>query len=180
MALEKHGSKEGILPVTRYLSLVTLTITMKGTAMILDILENANKYADLHKGFAEAFTFLQRPDLIDLPVGRYEIDGERVFALVSREHGQQREEGQLETHEEYVDIQFVLEGTDEMGWKPKALCKEPVDAYDPKTDLQFFTDEPHAWVPTAPGMFVVFFPEEAHLPLISEGELHKVVVKVAV
>ena len=36
------------------------------------------------------------------------------------------------------------------------------------------------WLPVASGMFVVFFPEDAHLPLISPGLIHKVVVKVAV
>jgi YhcH/YjgK/YiaL family protein len=47
-------------------------------------------------------------------------------------------------------------------------------------DMQFFTDEPDAWIATKSGTFVIFFPEDAHLPLISSGQIHKVVVKVAV
>jgi YhcH/YjgK/YiaL family protein len=148
--------------------------------MILDVLENAHGYLALNKGFAKAVEFLLRPDLHELPVERYKIDGDRVYAMVAKEPGRKKEDALLETHEQYIDIQLVLAGTDEMGWKPKLSCQQPSGAYDQEEDIQFFTDEPDAWVPVGPGAFVVFFPEDAHLPLISAGQLHKVVVKVAV
>ena len=148
--------------------------------MILDVLENARRYLDLHKGFAKAIDFLSRPDLQELPAAKYEIDGDRVYAMVSREPGRRKEDALLETHEKYIDIQLVLAGTDEMGWKPRSLCKQPAGAYDHTTDMQFFADEPDAWLATQSGAFVIFFPEDAHMPLISSGQLHKVVVKVAV
>lgn len=147
--------------------------------MILDIIENANRYSTLHRGFAKAIEFLLRPDLKELPVGKYEIDGERVFAMVSKEFGRKREDALLETHEKYIDIQLVLAGTDTMGWKPKSLCRNPTGAYDPEEDIQFFADDPDAWIATQSGAFVIFFPEDAHMPLISSGQLHKVVVKIA-
>jgi YhcH/YjgK/YiaL family protein len=67
--------------------------------MILDILENAHRYLALHKGFAKAFDFLLRPDLKELPVGKYEIDGDRVYAMVSKNTGRRKENALLETHE---------------------------------------------------------------------------------
>ncbi len=148
--------------------------------MILDILGNVHCYLALNKGFAKAIEFLLRPDLKDLPVDKYEIDGERVYAMVSRSPGRKKEDALLETHEKYIDIQLVLEGTDDMGWKPKSLCKKPSGEYDQKADVQFFMDEPDAWISTESGVFAIFFPEDAHMPLISSGQLHKVVVKVAV
>ncbi len=148
--------------------------------MILDVLENAHRYAALNRGFATAFEFLFRPDLKQLPTGKYQIDGERVYAMVSREQGRSRGDAQLETHQKYIDIQLVLAGTDDMGWKPKVLCKQPSVGYDPKEDIQYFADEPDAWLSVKSGSFVIFFPEDAHLPLISSGQLHKVVVKVAI
>ncbi len=147
--------------------------------MILDVLENAHRYLALNRGFAAAMEFLLRPDLKELPVGKYEIDGDRVYAMVSREPGRRKEDALLETHEKHIDIQLVLAGTDEMGWKPKSLCKQPSGAYDRKGDIQFFADQPDAWLSTRSGAFVVFFPEDAHMPLISQCQLHKVVVKVA-
>jgi len=146
--------------------------------MILDIIENANRYAALHREFAKAIDFLLRPELKELPEGKYEIDGECVFAMVSKEFGRKKEDALLETHEKYIDIQLVLEGTDTMGWKPKSLCKNPTGAYDEGEDIQYFADEPDTWVATNSGVFVIFFPEDAHIPLIASGQLHKVVVKI--
>lgn len=148
--------------------------------MILDVLENAHRYLALRQGFALAFEFLGRSDLRELPVDTYEIDGERVYAMVAKETGRKREDSLLEAHERYIDIQLVLAGIDTMGWKSKSLCKQPSAPYDPEADIQFFADEPDAWLPTQSGAFAIFFPEDAHMPLISSGHIHKVVVKIAV
>jgi len=148
--------------------------------MILDVLENAPRYLALNEGFAKAIEFLLRPDLKDLPVAKYELDGDRVYAMVSKDFGRKREDAQLETHEKYIDIQLVLAGTDDMGWKPKSMCNQPSGEYDQKADMQIFADEPDAWIATKSGAFVIFFPEDAHMPLISSEQIHKVVVKVAV
>jgi len=123
--------------------------------------------------------FLLRPDLKELPIGKYEIDGDRVYAMVSKDPGRRREEALLEAHERYIDIQLVLAGTDDMGWKPKSLCRQPSGAYDREGDIRFFVDEPDAWLSVRSGAFVIFYPEDAHMPLISSGQLHKIVVKVA-
>lgn len=148
--------------------------------MILDILENAHRYLVLNKGFTKAMAFILRPGLQELPVGKYEIDGDRIFAMVSKIPGARKEDAQLEAHQQYIDIQLVLAGTDHMGWKPRSLCRQPSGKYDQKEDVQFFADEPDAFLSTRSGSFVIFFPEDAHMPAISLGQLHKVVVKVAV
>ena len=147
--------------------------------MILDVLGNAHHYLALNKGFAKAIEFLLRPDLNELSVDNYEIDGDRVYAMVAKDPGRKKEDALLETHEKYIDIQLVLAGTDDMGWKPKSSCKQPSGEYDKESDVQFFADEPAVWLSTQRGGFAIFFPEDAHMPLISSGQLHKVVVKVA-
>ncbi|HIJ80025.1 MAG: YhcH/YjgK/YiaL family protein [Desulfobulbaceae bacterium] len=148
--------------------------------MILDVLENAPRYLTLNPGFAKAFEFLQRPDLKELAVDRYEIDGERVYAMVAKEHGRKKDDALLESHVQYIDIQLVLAGVDEMGWKPKTRCKDSSGPYNQAEDIQFFADLPDAWLATRSGEFAIFFPEDAHMPLISSGVIHKVVVKIAV
>jgi len=146
--------------------------------MILDVLENAHRYLFMNKGFTRAVEFLLRPELKELPVGKYEIDGERVFAMVSKDMGLKKEDALLETHEKFIDIQLVLSGTDDIGWKPKSLCNRPSGEYDPTSDLQFFTDTPNTWLSIESGEFAIFFPEDAHMPMISSGKIHKVVVKI--
>lgn len=148
--------------------------------MILDTLENRNRYAGLHDDFGRAFDFLAGSGPAGLPTGRCDIDGDRVFAIVSEGPGRSRAGAQLETHARYIDIQYVVSGTDEMGWKPAARCLSPAAPYDPGKDIAFFEDTPEAWVAVPAGAFAIFFPEDAHLPLVSQGVIRKVVVKVSV
>lgn len=148
--------------------------------MIIDLLQNADRYAASHPAFGRAFAFLRRPELEDLPVGRHDIDGDRLFAIVARDAARNRDSAELEVHEKYIDIQLVLAGHDDMGWRPVASCRQPVGTYDADDDIRFFADRPLVWLPVTAGMFAVFFPEDGHLPLTGEGIIHKVVVKVAV
>ncbi len=111
---------------------------------------------------------------------RNEIDGDKLFALMSRKIGKQRNEAKLEVHRKYIDIQFVLGGIDTMGWKPASDCSEVLAAYDEEKDIGFFADEPSMWCPVHAGAYAIFFPEDAHAPMVSNGEIHKIILKVAV
>ncbi len=146
--------------------------------MILDQLENWRRYAALNSGFASAFEFLRRGDLTELPEGKHPIDGDRVFAIVVRAEGVGKDKARLEIHKKYVDIQFCLSGTDEIGWKPTDCCCG-AEGFDEDNDLGFFTDEAEAWSVVTPGRFAIFFPADAHAPLGGAGPIHKVIVKVA-
>jgi len=146
--------------------------------MILDILENAKFHVDRNKGFEKAFEFLARPDLKDLAAGKYEIDGDRVYAMVQIGPGREKEGALLEAHRDYIDIQLVLEGLDEMGWKATSTCVNPKGEYIADDDARLYSDSPDAWITVGAGSFVVFYPADAHMPSISDGQLHKVVIKV--
>jgi YhcH/YjgK/YiaL family protein len=147
--------------------------------MILDTLAQADRYLALHPLFARAFEFLRSTDLGALAPGMHTIQDEQLFAIVEACPGRTRAEAKLECHRRYIDIQLVLEGTDEMGWKPLAECVAPVTDYDAARDIRFFNDSPSSWIVTTPGSFCLFFPDDAHAPLVSSGTIRKVVVKVA-
>jgi len=147
--------------------------------MILDTLGNAAKYAGLKVGMSEAFGFLDQPRLAELPDGKYEIAGDRVYAIIAHENGRKVIEGELEAHRKYIDIQYVISGDESMGWKPREGLVNSID-YDEERDLEFFEENPDSIVRIPPGSFVIFLPTDAHLPLIGRGQIHKVVVKVAV
>lgn len=146
--------------------------------MILDKLGNAVRYNPLHEKFASAFDFLNRLVMENPGDGLYEIEGRDVYATLSLSPGRRREDARLEAHRKYIDIQFVLNGIDTMGWLPRSNCRLPIDSYDSDSDIEFFRDEPDLWIPVRAGMFVIFFPEDTHMPLISESTIHKVVVKI--
>jgi YhcH/YjgK/YiaL family protein len=148
--------------------------------MILDTLASLNRYTALHPRFERAFEYLRCTDLMMLSLGRYAVQGEQLFAIVEHCAGRTRAEAKLECHRRYIDIQLVLEGVDEMGWKPVADCVDPATDYDEARDIRFFNDAPSGWIATPPGKFCIFFPEDAHAPLVSSGHIRKVVMKVAV
>ena len=148
--------------------------------MILSSLINGNRYAALHPLFPRAFEFIRNTNLLSLEPGIYRIIGDELFAIVESLPGRTREEAQLECHRKYIDIQLVLEGTDEMGWKALGDCHHPVSDYSAEKDIQFFHDAPATWITTPPDHFCIFFPEDAHAPLVSTGNIRKVIFKIAV
>ena len=148
--------------------------------MILSTLANADCYAALHSLFPRAFEFMRNTDMLSLAPGRYPIIDKQLFVIVENVPGRMRADAQLECHRRYIDIQLVLEGTDEMGWKALADCCEPVSDYNAEKDIQFFHDAPATWIATPPGVFCIFFPDDAHAPLVSDGNIRKAVFKIAV
>ena len=147
--------------------------------MIFSTLSQSDRYAALHPLFPRAFEYIRNTDLMSLAPGHHPILGEDMFAIVEHMPGRTREAAQLEVHRRYIDIQLVLEGIDEMGWRPLIECSEPADEYSAERDIRFFRDAPAAWIATPPGAFCIFFPEDAHAPLVSSGSIRKVVLKIA-
>ena len=148
--------------------------------MILSTLSQSGRYSALHPLFPRAFDYIRNTDLFTLAPGRYPIVGDDLFAIVEQVPGRTREMAKLEAHRRYIDIQLVLDGIDEMGWKPLADCYNPVSDYSTEKDIQFFHDTPASWIATLPDAFCIFFPEDAHAPLVSTGSIHKVIFKIAV
>lgn len=147
--------------------------------MILSALSQSDRYAALHPQFAQVFDYIRNTDLYALPPGRYLIAGEEVFAIVEHVPARTREMARLEAHRRYIDIQLVLEGDEQMGWKPLADCYNPVSEHSMEKDIGFFHDAPASWVSVPPDHFCIFFPEDAHAPLIGTGQIRKVIFKIA-
>jgi len=145
--------------------------------MILDTLDNAARYDSLHPRFKQAFDWLQSRRLEELPNGRQEIEGTHLYAIVMREGGRGLAAAKYETHRKYIDIQYLVTGSDLMGWS-HLVPELKSQGYDAAKDLEFYEAKPALWVPVPAGTFTMFFPEDAHAPMAGEGPMLKVVVKV--
>ena len=148
--------------------------------MILDLLENASRYQSLHPGFKAAFDFLHTADFEQLSDGRHEIDGDRVFVVIARGQGRGRAGAKLEAHRRYIDIQFAVEGTDEVGWKPTVQCDQPESDFDESNDVILYRDPSVLWTPLSGTAFAIYYPEDAHAPMAGEGTLRKAVAKILI
>jgi YhcH/YjgK/YiaL family protein len=148
--------------------------------VIIDHIEQADKYAAIHTGIGQAFQYLQTTDLEMLNPGRYPIDGDRLFAIVETYETKPHDQGRWEAHQRYIDIQYVIAGSEKMGYAQVGDL-ELTHAYDPEKDIAWFAGDGSMVTVTA-GSFVVFFPEDAHMPGLADEEpatVRKVVVKIA-
>ena len=150
--------------------------------MIIDTLANAGKYHCVNPLFAEAFEYISHTDLDALEPGTYEISGEALKAVLMEKPGKTAEESleKFECHNKHIDIQVLLKGEEQIGWKPRTDCKEPKGDYNPEKDVLFYQDVPDMYFELKPGQFVILFPEDVHAPMISEGNIKKLVIKVRV
>jgi biofilm protein TabA len=148
--------------------------------MILDTLSQCERYLRLHPAFLRAFEFLGRPDLALLGPGRHTVDGDRLYVSIDHKEGRGREGARLESHRRYIDIQFTIEGNEEIGWLPVAGCDLPNGAFDEDRAIRFYEDRPRTWVSVPPGQFAIFFPDDAHAPLGGHGLLKKAIAKIAI
>jgi biofilm protein TabA len=148
--------------------------------MICSTISQSDRYTALHPLFPRAFEFMRNTDLHALTPGVHQIVDKQLFVIVEEAAGRTRAEAKLECHRRYIDIQLVLEGVDEMGWKPLADCHQPIDEYNSERDIRFFDDVPASWIATPAGAFCIFFPDDTHAPLVSSGAIRKVIFKVAV
>ncbi|MFP4250608.1 MAG: YhcH/YjgK/YiaL family protein [Armatimonadota bacterium] len=148
--------------------------------MIIDRLENADRYNPLHSGFAAAFEALREIDFESVPDGTQEIDGDRLTMNVIRSQAKRMEDVWLEVHRRYIDIQYLISGEEQFGWQLADDCEMPMGEYNAEKDTIKYEDIPEGWFPLLPGAFAIFFPEDAHAPMLGEGPINKVVLKVAV
>ena len=146
--------------------------------MILDTIANSALYENAHPLFKKAFDFLKSADLANLPCGKIEIDGDKVYASIQEPEGKNQADAKLEAHRKYIDLQYVVTGNEAMGWAPVCGLGHAMP-FDEKNDYCLFGDKPQSFFDVRPGCFAIFFPEDAHAPNIGTGKHRKVVVKIA-
>lgn len=149
--------------------------------MILDVFENRDRYYSLHKGFNEAFDFLEKCLESPPATGKYEVQGNQIYALVQQYETAPAEERKWEGHRKYIDIQFMLSGREIIEWANIADAADIV--YNEEKDvLRCFVPE-GTDCKLSKGCFAVFYPEDLHKPSCIWDEKNivgKIVVKVAV
>lgn len=147
--------------------------------MILDSLENRARYYALHPRLEKAFDYLLTADLGALPAGRHTIDGDDIFINVMDVDLKRPADAKLEVHDRYLDIQVLVRGEREsFGWSRRDRLTQPLGTFDVQKDIRFFDDAPQTYYEVMPGQFTLLFPEDAHAPMVGEGAIRKVIVKV--
>jgi biofilm protein TabA len=148
--------------------------------MIIDSLANADKYISLHPRFAKAFAFIKEQDLAHIEAGKYPNDGTELHASVSNKDGVAAADAKFEAHDHFIDIQVCPSGSEKIGWSPREKCATVKTPYNAEKDVTFFGDRPDTYFQLHEGQFAIFYPEDVHAPMIGEGPIRKLVVKVRI
>ena len=83
--------------------------------MIIDIKENLELYSNLNNRLKLAIEYLEKTDFTKIESGKYSILGDEIFALVNNYKTQPEEKCLLEAHKKYIDLQFMVSGSEQIG-----------------------------------------------------------------
>ena len=145
--------------------------------MILDTLAESELIYPLYYSIEKAFVFLRSTDLNSLPIGRIYLDGDAVYASVQEYQTKPVDQGKWESHRRYIDIQYLVFGAELINYQN--LSKMKLGDYDSERDFQSMTGEGQL-IELAAGSFMAFFPQDAHMPGLTQdspSSVKKVVVK---
>lgn len=147
--------------------------------MIIDTLANMELYQDFNEKIYKGLAFLKETDVTALPIGRYDIDGDAIFALVQEYETKPLDQCRWEAHYKYTDIQYVVMGEEKMGYTNITGTSKTEDR--PAEDVYFLEADGDQFLVKA-GFFAIFTPQDAHMPGIAIAEpkhIKKVVIKIA-
>ena len=152
--------------------------------MIFDALSNSAHYVALHERFRAAFAFLDKVTREDLPTGRYELDGDGLFAMVQEYDTLRADQSRFEGHKRYIDIQYIVRESEviEVVEQSQAVAD---GEYSEEKDVCFYEDhDTSVRAVLHAGEYGIFMPHDIHKPGMSAGDMpehvKKVVVKVKI
>lgn len=145
--------------------------------MIVDTLDNLEKYVSVNPLFAEVVEFIKGHDLNKLEAGKHYLEGKDLFVNITTATGKTKEAATYETHKNMLDIQIPLSAPETYGYMP--LKDLPEAEYNAEKDVTKYPGlVGGSYVTCKPGEFAIFFPQDGHQPCIGEGEIHKAIFKV--
>lgn len=148
--------------------------------MVLSTIAESSRYEQLHPAFARVFEYIKTHDLLNAPLERIVLDGERLYINNVHPELVAQDKQPLEAHQQYLDIHVILEGTERFGWKSLKDCSSPRAPYDADGDYILFDEPATSYVDLKAGEMAIVWPEDAHAPIIGEGKVRKLIVKALV
>lgn len=146
--------------------------------MILSNLQNSGCIESLHPLFAKLFDYVKSHDLLHTPLGRIELDGDRLFINNVEPECVKAEKQVLEVHHAYIDVHILLEGEETIGWKAIEDVTNETKPYDAEADCALYDEPASSYVTLRPGQFLIVWPEDPHAPVIGSGKIRKLIAKV--
>ena len=149
--------------------------------MIVGNLKEIYRYKGLSKNIDTAIDFVMNTDLLNLPIGKCEIDGKNVYYMRQSYKCKPIGECVSENHNNYIDLQIVLKGCE--GFSYTHLNNKSVEVlipYNHEKDVTKYTTCDEFMMPLTDNMYALVFPEDIHKPTIKcdDSTVEKLVIKI--
>ena len=146
--------------------------------MILDTMDRLRLYRGLSPNLDFAIDSLQHLALDRMDIGEHDLLGDRVrLRLTETTLG---ETSLWEAHQKHIDLQLILKNRETICWAPVESIAG-FGEYRGGLDVMTSDDpQPGTALALRPGMFAIFFPEDAHRPGLGAGTGRKAVIKIRV
>ncbi|MGL6131913.1 MAG: YhcH/YjgK/YiaL family protein [Fusobacteriaceae bacterium] len=148
--------------------------------MIFDKIKNIGIYRGISKNLDLAIDEILKGDYKNSEVGKHEIDGRNVFYSTQVYKTKDLENCFFETHKEYIDIQLLIKGEENMAVSTMENL-QITQEYNPEKDVEKQKGECETVVKVSEDNFVIFFPAEPHMPgikVLENMDVKKVVFKI--
>lgn len=151
--------------------------------MIIDKVKNMERY--IPEKYREKIIQYMKSVTPEIEEGRYEIEGEEVFARVMSYETKPRAKCRIEAHNQHIDIQITLSGAESIDIFERTGLE--IEETRTEEDIVFFLENNrcrYAANNNIPDYFTMIFPEEAHRPkeqvLGFDAYVKKIVIKIKV
>jgi len=150
--------------------------------MIFDKVENMECYFKTLPVLKEVKEFYDSYKAGEKPESNYQLDGENLKVNISSYAPKAHEGAEYESHREYIDVQIVAKGREYIGWSHLSDCVVTKD-FEDGGDIAFYTGKHGSLCLVEEDMFMVLYPQDAHMPClkVEDGdEVTKLVYKVKI
>ena len=144
--------------------------------MILSQFSDLHRYDSLNPLFKKAFDWISSTDFSSLTLGKHEIAGADLFSNVQEYETRPVSESFFEAHRKFIDIQFLIEGSEKIGWASANHLSE-IEAYDSESDFHKLSGAAEETVMLGEKIACILFPEDAHMPCLNAAEGKKAKVR---
>lgn len=150
--------------------------------MIFDTVKNMKLYSKIMPELETIQKFV-----LDFAAGkkenrRYDLDGDKLFVTPSVYFPKEHKGAEYESHIKYADVQVMIKGEEYIGVAPLESC-EVTKPFEDGGDIAFYTGEKGSLCRLSEGSFMVFYPQDAHMPCLKaeeNKEVTKLVFKVRI
>lgn len=150
--------------------------------MIYDTLNQLSQYFPKDSPLHRAIAFVKDFDRTQAD-GRYPIDGDALYALVSSYDTSAPAERRFEAHKKYLDLQTLLEGEEAIDVSLAANLPLLQEYNETKDIMHLQPPQEYASLVMKTGYAAVFYPQDVHRPnchLHGQCPVRKIVVKVRI